>query len=43
MYRFFILFLAPATKLVAEGNHFSNFVRASPKKHFSEIILKSGH
>ena len=24
-------------------NHFSNFGRGSPKEHFCEIILKSGH
>ena len=26
-----------------ELNHFSNFGRGSPKEHFREIILKSGH
>ena len=26
-----------------ELNHFSNFGRRSPKEHFCEIILKSGH
>ena len=26
-----------------EQNHFSNFDKGSPKKHFCEIILKTGH
>ena len=27
----------------AERNYFNNFGRGSPKKHFCEFILKSGH
>ena len=28
---------------LAERNHFRSFGRGSPKEHFCEIILKSGH
>ena len=31
------------TGLVSEEYHSSNFGKGSPKKHFCEIILKSGH
>ena len=36
-------FLALVPLCSAERNHFSNFGRGSPKEHFCEIILKSGH
>ena len=37
------LFLALAAICSAEWNHFGSFGRGSPKEHFCEIILKSGH
>ena len=39
----FLLILALVVIFSAERNHFSNFGRGSPKKHFCETILKSGH
>ena len=41
--KFFFLFLALAAICSAERKNFSNFDRGSPKEHFCEIILKSGH
>ena len=35
--------MASAAILLAQQNNFSNFGRESPKEHFCEIILKSGH
>ena len=29
--------------IFSSGGHFRNFDRGSPKEHFCEIILKSGH
>ena len=37
------LFLALAAFFSVERNDFSHFGRGSPKEHFCEIILKSGH
>ena len=38
-----LLFLSWRPFCSAKRNHFSNFGRVLHKKHFCEIILKSGH
>ena len=40
---FFFLFLALVAIFVQRAEQFCNFGNGSPKKHFCEIILKSGH
>ena len=41
--KFFFLFFALMAIFLAERNHLSNFASGSPKEHFCEIILQSGH
>ena len=40
---FFFLFLALVAILFSGVNDVCNFGRMSPKEHFCEIVLKSGH